>query len=137
MTGSQIATAFGAKRIGKGKWIARCTAHSDKKPSLSIDEGKKGVVLCCMSNHCDVREIVANAGLKMHQLFYHSRDFSSEALQAHLKKQAEDMLYLRERRLMDLRMVLKAVELKPYQRAKRCTSYFERDIEAMCQRLSQ
>ena len=137
MTGSQIAAHFNAKKIGKSKWLAKCPAHPDRKPSLSIDEGRRGVVLFCQSHQCDVRDIVAGAGLRMKDLFYHSRDLSSEALQIHIKKQQQERAYEAEKRRQDLKMMLHAIELKPYQRVKRCQSHFERDIETMCSRLEK
>jgi DNA primase len=37
-----------AKRSGNG-WIAKCPAHDDHKPSLSIDEGADGRALIKVS----------------------------------------------------------------------------------------
>ena len=36
-----IATALGGRKAG-GAWMARCPAHDDRKPSLSIRDGEKG-----------------------------------------------------------------------------------------------
>jgi hypothetical protein len=44
MTAEAIAKALGGRRAG-GAWIARCPAHEDRKPSLSITEVKGGKVL--------------------------------------------------------------------------------------------
>jgi hypothetical protein len=44
---AEIARALGGRRCGPG-WIARCPAHDDRKPSLSIAEGADGRVLV----HC-------------------------------------------------------------------------------------
>lgn len=137
MTIGEAVQLFGAKRIGKGKYTAKCPAHDDRsRNTLSIREGTRGILIHCWAG-CPKDEVLAAIGIRMRDLFYTSRDTSSAKMKEVYRQQYRDMLYLRERRLMDLRMVLKAVELKPYQRAKRCTSYFERDIEAMCQRLSQ
>lgn len=70
MTGREVAAHFGAKKTGKGRWIAKCSAHPDNRASMSITEGKRGVMLTCWSMRCDVRDIVAAAGLTMSQLFY-------------------------------------------------------------------
>ena len=137
MTISEAVFHFHAKKAGKGKYTAKCPCHEDRsRNTLSLREGKKGILLKCWAG-CPTLDVVRAAGLRMTDMFYHSRDTSSAKMKEVYRQQYRDRLYLRERRLMDLRMVLKAVELKPYQRAKRCTSYFERDIEAMCQRLSQ
>ena len=46
MNAEGLARALGGRRAGKG-WEARCPAHADKNPSLSIDEGEKGVLIHC------------------------------------------------------------------------------------------
>ncbi|MCL2646273.1 MAG: AAA family ATPase [Phycisphaerales bacterium] len=56
-----------AKRHGKA-WSARCPAHEDKKPSLSISEGEDGRALICCHAGCTPDEIVAALGLKLADL---------------------------------------------------------------------
>jgi hypothetical protein len=70
MTALQVAQHLNAKKIGRNKWTALCPAHEDRKPSLTISEGKTGVLLSCMSHHCDFLDIVRNAGLKPLMLRY-------------------------------------------------------------------
>jgi DNA primase len=41
-----ISDALGGKKSGSG-YIARCVSHEDENPSLSIDDGDKGVLVCC------------------------------------------------------------------------------------------
>lgn len=74
MTGPQAAEKFRAKPIrGKhGQWIAKCPAHPDKHPSLSIREGKKGVMVTCRAG-CDLKAICSEAGIRVRDLFYDSR----------------------------------------------------------------
>lgn len=65
MTAQQIAEALGGRRNGGG-WIARCPAHDDRKPSLSISEGADGKVLICCHAGCsqkNVIEILRSSGL--------------------------------------------------------------------------
>lgn len=70
MKAAEIARIFNARKVGRGKWIAKCTGHDDKKPSLSIAEGRRvPVVLKCQSHHCDVRDILKAAGLTWDALF--------------------------------------------------------------------
>lgn len=46
MTAEAIAQALGGRRCGRG-WLARCPAHQDRSPSLSISErGGKVLVHC-------------------------------------------------------------------------------------------
>ena len=53
---------------GSGNYLACCPAHDDKKQSLSIKQGEKGVVLKCYAG-CGVREICAKIGIEMKDLF--------------------------------------------------------------------
>lgn len=70
MTGSAFAQLLRARRIGRGKWQAKCPSHPDRKPSLSISEGKRGVLIRCMSNGCETRDILAALGLTFNDLFF-------------------------------------------------------------------
>ena len=63
---------FHAKKVGRGRWMALCSAHPDRHRSLSIAEGKKGVLIRCMSMGCDTRDVLRAAGLTMEQLFFDS-----------------------------------------------------------------
>jgi hypothetical protein len=64
MTAEEFACLLHAKRIGKGKWIARCPGHADKKPSLSITTGKQQpIVFCCLSQNCTPDSILNAMGL--------------------------------------------------------------------------
>lgn len=49
--------------------MARCPCHDDKKQSLSIGRGQKGIVLKCQAG-CDTRDVIARVGLKPRDLFY-------------------------------------------------------------------
>jgi len=58
----------GVRRSGKGD-LARCPAHADKDPSLSIKEGDDGRVLLHCFAGCAPADIVAAMGLTMADLF--------------------------------------------------------------------
>lgn len=51
-----------------GNYKACCPAHDDKKQSLSVKQGAKGVVLKCFAG-CGVRDICARLGFDMKDLF--------------------------------------------------------------------
>lgn len=53
----------GVKRTGPGRWLARCPAHSDKSPSLSLRECDDGRLLVHCFAECDVESILAAVGL--------------------------------------------------------------------------
>jgi len=57
------------RRTGAGRWIARCPAHDDKSPSLSIRELEDGRVLLHCFAGCGAHDIVAAVGLEMDALF--------------------------------------------------------------------
>lgn len=57
MTVEFIAKALGGRAVGRG-WSARCPAHDDSNPSLSIVEDS-GVVLVHCHAGCDQRQVIA------------------------------------------------------------------------------
>jgi hypothetical protein len=67
-------TAFldGVRSRGFDKWTAKCPAHPDKTPSLSIMEGERGVLLKCWAG-CTLEAIAAKLGLRVADFFYDAR----------------------------------------------------------------
>jgi putative DNA primase/helicase len=57
MTAERIATSLGGRRAGEG-WLARCPAHDDQRPSLSIAESTDGRVLVCCQAGCEQRRVI-------------------------------------------------------------------------------
>jgi len=57
-----------ARRAGDGRWTARCPAHEDKSPSLSIRELPDGRVLVHCFGGCPVASIVGAVGLSFADL---------------------------------------------------------------------
>ena len=57
MTAESIAKALGGRRVGAG-WMARCPAHDDRKPSLSIRDIDGKVLVHCHAG-CDHRDVIA------------------------------------------------------------------------------
>lgn len=56
------------KKNGKG-WVARCPAHEDRAPSLSINEGLNGKVLLYCHAGCSLDAICAALGITQADLF--------------------------------------------------------------------
>jgi putative DNA primase/helicase len=69
MTTYEIAARLNAKPSGKGRWNARCPAHDDNRPSLSIAEGKEGRTLLKCQAQCSTEAVVAACGLTLADLF--------------------------------------------------------------------
>jgi len=57
------------KPTGPHKWQARCPAHDDKGPSLSVRELDDGRVLLHCFAGCSVGEVVGAVGLELSDLF--------------------------------------------------------------------
>lgn len=59
----------GVKKRGPDKWMARCPAHDDRGPSLSVCELPDERILVHCFSGCTAAEIVAAVGLKLDDLF--------------------------------------------------------------------
>jgi hypothetical protein len=57
MTAETIARALGGRKVGQG-WTARCPAHDDREPSLSIRDADGKVLVRCHAG-CDQRDVIA------------------------------------------------------------------------------
>jgi hypothetical protein len=55
--------------LRNGYHVARCPAHDDRKPSLSVAEGDDGRALLKCYAGCETEEIIDALGLKMYDLF--------------------------------------------------------------------
>lgn len=68
MTAEQIADLLRAHPSGAG-FLARCPAHEDRSPSLSIREGETGRVLLHCFSGCSVEAICSAMGIRVSNLF--------------------------------------------------------------------
>ena len=59
----------GVRESGPGRWVARCPAHEDRSPSLSIREIADGTVLIHDFAGCSPSDILAAVGLELRDLF--------------------------------------------------------------------
>ena len=57
------------KQIGTDKWIARCPAHDDKSPSLSIRELEDGRVLAYCFAGCGIADVMSAISLSLSDLY--------------------------------------------------------------------
>ena len=57
MRAETIAKALGGRKVGGG-WMARCPAHEDRNPSLSIHDADDGKVLVCCHAGCDQARVI-------------------------------------------------------------------------------
>jgi hypothetical protein len=59
----------GVRQSGPGRWLARCPAHEDRRPSLSIRELDDGRCLLHDFGGCDTEAVLGALGLEMQALF--------------------------------------------------------------------
>lgn len=59
----------GVRQTGPGRWLARCPAHEDRTPSLSIRETEGGTILLRCFAGCGAVEVVQAVGLELRDLF--------------------------------------------------------------------
>jgi hypothetical protein len=69
MTAEAFAALLNARHTGSGKWQARCPAHADRSPSLSIAEGRDGRVLLHCFAGCTADAVLAALELSSRDLF--------------------------------------------------------------------
>lgn len=68
-------------------YMARCPAHGDKSPSLSIKEGERGLLLKCWAG-CTLDEITAAIGIRVADLFFDTSD-SHTTYQSRIRRTRE------------------------------------------------
>ena len=74
MTSTELLSRLdGVKPRGTGKWSAKCIAHADTNPSLSIREGERGILLHCWAG-CTLAAITRALNLSVKDLFYDAPD---------------------------------------------------------------
>lgn len=59
----------GVKKTGPNRWIAKCSAHADKRPSLTITEKDDGRVLIHCFGGCGAADVLAAVGLDFDALY--------------------------------------------------------------------
>lgn len=81
MTGSrfqELLSRLGAVRQGD-RWVAKCPAHDDGTPSLSIKEEGEKILLHCFGKGCAVEDIVRAIGWQLRDLFAKSAPAAATA----------------------------------------------------------
>jgi hypothetical protein len=69
MTAEDLLPRLDAVRRSSRGYMARCPAHADKSPSLSIKEGYRGLLVKCWAG-CTLDEITAAIGIHVGDLFF-------------------------------------------------------------------
>ena len=98
MTVQAIADKFDARRAGRGRFMARCPAHDDSSPSLSIREGRNGRVLVRCFAGCALDAVLDARGLRMSDLFTGQSPSPEQRRKAQLRRAEKEMQESRQRR---------------------------------------
>lgn len=67
-----LAGLNGVRQTGAGRWLAKCPAHDDGRPSLSIREGDDGRVLIHDFAGCGALAVLDALGLEYRDLYVES-----------------------------------------------------------------
>lgn len=78
------------KSTAPGRWLARCPAHEDRSPSLSIRELSDGRVLVHDFGGCEVGDVLAAVRLTLGDLF--ARPLGHQIAPSHSRIPASDLL---------------------------------------------
>lgn len=107
MTAEEILMLLeGVRQVGPRRWMARCPAHEDRNPSLSITEGKDGRVLLHCFAGCRTEDVLQALGLSWKHLFPGTRAGQSRRKRTLLRAKAE----VRERLLDEAADLLRELD---------------------------
>lgn len=80
-----ILSHYEVKKISGNNAQCVCPCHNDKRASLSISMGDKGILFRCFAG-CDTEDILSAKGLKLKDTFYDSKPDNSEVWKAYVEK---------------------------------------------------
>lgn len=66
---NELLLRLDAVRGRNGSWMARCPAHQDRSPSLSVKDGGNGLILMHCFGGCGTDAVLGALGLAMTDLF--------------------------------------------------------------------
>lgn len=66
---SLLSRVTALRQTAPGRWVARCPAHEDRSPSLSIREMDDGRILIHCFSGCESGDVLAAVGLSFGSLF--------------------------------------------------------------------
>jgi hypothetical protein len=69
MTAQAMAEMLGARRASADRWQARCPAHQDRSPSLTITDTREGTILIRCWAGCRTADVLSAVGLSFKDLF--------------------------------------------------------------------
>jgi hypothetical protein len=91
----------GVRRSGQ-RWVARCPAHQDKNPSLSIREGERGLLLKCWAG-CTIKEICDALRLPINEIFFDIHVAPEEIRKRHTERRERERRRIQDGLRIDVR----------------------------------
>lgn len=82
---SLLARLDGVRQTGTDQWMARCPAHEDRRPSLSIKRETDRALVYCFGG-CETGAVLAVVGLTMADLFVQSLGHNVPPLTTHQRR---------------------------------------------------
>lgn len=82
----------GVRQTAQGRWIAKCPAHQDRSPSLSVRELDDGRVLVHDFGGCGALDVLSAVGLDWNALFSEKTPGPSQP--SHSRVPARDLLMI-------------------------------------------
>ncbi|GJH04487.1 DNA primase [Paraburkholderia terrae] len=100
----------GVRATGHGRWIARCPAHRDRRPSLAITEKANGALLLHCFAGCEIDDIVAAVGLDLSDLFPPRKAGVHSTKPAMRRFSAEQVLRTATLELIEIVLIVGAID---------------------------
>jgi hypothetical protein len=125
------------RQTGPGRWIARCPAHDDRAPSLSVRELDDGRVLVHDHAGCGALDVIEAVGLDWAAL-YPVRNISHAVAPSHARIPARDLLAVLDYEVAVAALIFadvlahRAVEEAQWARLAQCAARIGRARDAAC-----
>jgi putative DNA primase/helicase len=98
MTAESIAKALGGRKVGGG-WMARCPAHADREPSLSIRHAQDGKILVRCHAGCDQAQLIAVLRSRgLWECRHHNPCWQKHQYSASFRKGIDDSIHAEHRK---------------------------------------
>jgi hypothetical protein len=112
------------RQTGPNRWIAKCSAHADRSPSLTIREAEDGKVLIKCWAGCGAIDVLDSVGLNWAALFPEGGHTSAPPSQSQIP--ARDLLVLLDHEITVAVLILQ--EIVSTRKTSAC--HFERLLQA-------
>jgi len=91
-TEALLALLKDVRQVGPGRWVARCPAHEDRTPSLSIREAEDGRILMHCFAGCRTSDVLQALGLTFRDLFPKGAPQTPGAFQKAVRQKVEHIV---------------------------------------------